>query len=254
MNFLTAACSDVGIKKKVNEDSYCIKVAESIKGNVILAVVCDGMGGLSRGELASATVVREFSKWFERELPKNIVNFHPEKIRSSFYDIIQNLNNRIGEYGRNNGVMLGTTLTATLVIDGFIITAQVGDSRLYEIDNKLKQVTEDQTLVQREVNIGRITKEEAKVDARKNILLQCIGASKIVEPAFIIEKVKKDCTYMICSDGFRHLISEDELFNSLNPKNLINEEIMLSKAKELVELNKSRKETDNITTIIIKTY
>lgn len=254
MNFLTAACSDVGIKKTINEDSFCIKIAESIKGNIILAVVCDGMGGLSRGELASATVVREFSKWFERELPKDLINFHPQKVKNSFYDIIQNLNKRIGEYGKANGVMLGTTLTTFLLVDEYIITAQVGDSRLYEIKDGLKQITEDQTLVQREINVGRLTKEEAKVDSRKNVLLQCIGASKIVEPEFIIEKVKKDCTYMICSDGFRHLISEEELYENLSPNKLINEEIMEVKAKKLVELNKSRKETDNITTIIIKTY
>ena len=69
MNFMIAAHSDVGIKKNTNQDSLLIKVAQTNLGRVCLCVVCDGMGGLAKGELASATVVRVFEKWFEERLP-----------------------------------------------------------------------------------------------------------------------------------------------------------------------------------------
>ena len=70
MNFMIAANSDIGIKKSTNQDSLLIKVAQTNLGRVCLGLVCDGMGGLSNGELASATVVRAFESWFEYSLPE----------------------------------------------------------------------------------------------------------------------------------------------------------------------------------------
>lgn len=66
-------CSEVGIKKSVNQDSLCIKNARLNNHDVLMAVVCDGMGGLSKGELASASVIRAFSKWFETEMSNGVL-------------------------------------------------------------------------------------------------------------------------------------------------------------------------------------
>ena len=65
MNYLTAVHTDVGIRKKTNQDSALVMEATTDKGNVLLTVVCDGMGGLAKGEVASAAVIDAFSKWFE---------------------------------------------------------------------------------------------------------------------------------------------------------------------------------------------
>ena len=73
MNFLTAYCTDIGVKRPTNQDSLCIKTAHTSKGNTSLIVVCDGMGGLQKGELASASVVKAFSAWFENKY-KNASN------------------------------------------------------------------------------------------------------------------------------------------------------------------------------------
>ena len=69
MNFKMAMLSDIGIKKKTNQDSCCVKEAKTHKGNVALSVICDGMGGLEKGEVASGTLIHAFSKWFEKDLP-----------------------------------------------------------------------------------------------------------------------------------------------------------------------------------------
>ena len=69
MEYIAACDTDVGITKKINQDSVCIKTAKTNTGRAALILVCDGMGGLSRGELASAEVVRSFAEWFDRELP-----------------------------------------------------------------------------------------------------------------------------------------------------------------------------------------
>ena len=74
MKFLVTASTDVGILKETNQDSCLVKHISTKIGEILLAVVCDGMGGLSKGELASATVVRAFSHWFNEELPYEIEN------------------------------------------------------------------------------------------------------------------------------------------------------------------------------------
>ena len=97
IQFLTALHTDVGIIKETNQDSLCIKSAKTDIGNILLAVVCDGMGGLKKGELASATVIRRFSYWFDNELPLIIHDITMDRIRNSFSAMIEELNNRIIE-------------------------------------------------------------------------------------------------------------------------------------------------------------
>lgn len=74
MRYLIAAHTDVGIKKKTNQDSYMIKEAQTKMGRIFFGVLCDGMGGLSNGELASATVIRAMEQWFETDFPQLLVH------------------------------------------------------------------------------------------------------------------------------------------------------------------------------------
>ena len=85
MAFLTAYHTDVGIKKKTNQDALLLKTAQTAKGEVGLFVVCDGMGGLSHGELASATVIRGMAEWFDAEMPRLVLSetFEDEICRRS---------------------------------------------------------------------------------------------------------------------------------------------------------------------------
>jgi PPM family protein phosphatase len=253
MEVLTAAYTDIGISKQTNQDSLCLKVAETSLGMVVLALICDGMGGLSKGEVASASVVNTFSDWFDEELPAFLAKNELSNIQYRWEQLIQEQNQKIDEYGRNNNVQLGTTWTALLLIDSkFMLIGHVGDSRVYRIQHKLEVLTEDQTVVGRDVRSGVLTPEQAKLDPRRNVLLQCIGASRIVEPQFIQGTPVAGEVYMLCSDGFRHMITEDEIYHSFSPQVLVNERVMEEKAKALVELNKQRKETDNITVLLIK--
>lgn len=253
MEVLTAICTDVGIKKATNQDSLCLKVAETSIGKIVLAIICDGMGGLSKGEVASASVVNAFSDWFENELPSQLTQNDYDEIQYRWERIIREQNQRIAEYGRNIRIQLGTTLTALLLIDTkFMLIGHVGDSRVYRINTKLEVLTEDQTVVGREVRRGKLTPEQAKFDPRRNVLLQCIGASKIVEPEFIRGTPNSGDVYMLCSDGFRHMITEAEIYQAFSPQGLRDEAFMKNKAVELVELNKERQELDNISVMLIK--
>lgn len=254
MNFLTAHHTDVGTRKKTNQDSMLVMQAETGAGQVLLASVCDGMGGLAKGEVASSGVIRSFSQWFETELPRILALEDPrDRIFSSWEKIAFACNTRIGYYGRQNGVSMGTTLVAMLFVKNRYYIINIGDSRAYCISDRVYQLTKDQTFIQREMDMGRMTYEEAMNSPQRNVLLQCVGASDYIEPDFFEGEFYPNQTFMLCSDGFRHLISEAELFDQLNPNALVSEDVMHDKEVFLVELNKSRRELDNITVALVKT-
>lgn len=254
MEYLTSAYTDIGIRKNTNQDSYSVITASASMGKIVFAVICDGMGGLEKGEVASAHIIKKFVAWFKCNLPSIIQNQSFCDIKYQWNEIVQKENNTIQQYGKSNNISLGTTLTAALFADDKIYLMHIGDTRFYEIcETALKIHTEDQTFVAREIRRGNMTVEQAQTDPRRNVLLQCIGASKIVEPQYLELDVKANRTYMLCSDGFRHKISEQEIIDKFSPKLLVDHAVMLDQSKELVELNKTRKETDNITVLLIKT-
>ena len=253
MKFMAAVHSDVGIFKKQNQDSLCLKIADTPSGQVAFLVVCDGMGGLKKGDLASATIIRTMSVWFENSLPKIIESgYENEKVKTDWENIIKEQNEIINEYGENNHLQLGTTLTALLVVENNLLIVQVGDSRVYKLSDTIEQLTEDQTVVQRDIKLGLITQEEGKKDPRQNVLLQCIGASSVVVPEFTEGKVSVGDEYLLCSDGFRHKITDSEIYGLLASNIMTNEAIMKKSLVDLVELNKGRKEKDNITAMLLK--
>ena len=253
MSVLTAIHTDKGIVKETNQDSVLLKVANSSFGEIVFAVVCDGMGGLSKGELASATVVKAFSDWFEQGLVEILKANQLQQIEVEWNRMLNELNLKIGAYGNQYGIKLGTTFTGVLIIgDDYMLIGQVGDSRAYEVGEQLTQLTEDQTLIQREVNMKRITPEQAKVDPRQNVLLQCLGASKVLKPVFTKMKPSRHHAYFVCSDGLRHRLEPVELLTHLKPENFSNEKQLQAKCFELVEQVKQRQERDNISIILIK--
>lgn len=255
MNYQIAVHTDVGIKKDTNQDSLCVKQAQTEKGTILLALICDGMGGLEKGEVASATVINAFSSWFEDELPTILArDTYFEDTVYRWDRIIKEENQRIGEYGRNNHIQLGTTVSAIIIFeDGRYLIGHVGDSRVYMItDEAAEALTLDQTLMAQKVRNGTMTPEEAERDPRRNVLLQCVGASKTVEPDYIVGEVSKNECYMLCSDGFRHVVTADEIKRAFSPSACRDENAMKANAEKLVELNKKRGETDNITVLVIK--
>lgn len=251
MHYLSTADTDIGIVKKVNQDSLLIKHASYDCGEVLMAIVCDGVGGLAKGELASATVIREFSNWFDQEMPVELTDVDMHAIGGKWSMLLKSLNTRLSEYGQRNNCSLGTTFSGILFIGNEYVIVHVGDSRIYQIKSAITQLTTDQTFVAREIRRGNMTPEQGKVDKRRNLLLQCIGASRIVHPEIIHGKSERG-VYLLCSDGFRNEITEKEMYESLNFENLVSKQAMHSNVTYLIEQAKSRKERDNISAILVK--
>ncbi len=252
MKYIAACDTDIGITKKINQDSVCVKTAKTSTGMAALVMVCDGMGGLSRGELASAEVVRSFAEWFDTEFPFELPDWDWQTAAHNVISRLRRLNAMLVHYGAHNNLQLGTTATGIIAVNSEYMTFHVGDSRIYKISDKLSQITDDHTYVNRAVKMGKMTPEEALVDPRRNALVQCIGVTGEVAPEIRLGTLENDVTYMICSDGFRHVLTEKELFEELSAKNTSTKKNMQSKMRELIETVKNREESDNITVALFR--
>ncbi len=255
MNFIISARTDIGLAKSTNQDSLSMRVINTPQGRMVLAVLCDGMGGLDKGEVASAAVIRAFDNWLHNDFPVLCgAPIEDSMIKEQWNRIVVEQNNVIKNYGARQGTQLGTTVVAILLTQTRYYILNVGDSRAYEISNVIKQITADQTFVAREVALGNMTVEQARTDKRRNVLLQCVGASDEVYPEFFYGETNGNAVYMLCSDGFRHEVSADEIYEKLNPNVLFDENMMNTNSEQLIELNKARKEQDNISVALIRTF
>ena len=255
MRFIVSGTTDIGLTKDTNQDSYNVRVFTTPWGRAAFAVLCDGMGGLSKGEVASSSLVNAFAKWSETRLPILLSAPNaPSETQREWMEILQSFNTKIKAYGDQIGSPVGTTATVLLLTESWYCIGNVGDTRVYEIGEQARVLTRDQTVVAQEIAAGRLTPEQAEQDPRRNVLLQCVGASSDVLPEFYTGSTKCDMVYMLCSDGFRHEISTEEIQYYLNPSVMMDADGMQRNMCQLISINKQRQERDNITVITIRTF
>ncbi|MBP5326004.1 MAG: serine/threonine-protein phosphatase [Pseudobutyrivibrio sp.] len=257
--FNTDAITDIGIKKSVNQDALLIKQAHSASvGDICFGCLCDGMGGLSAGEIASSALVHRMDEWFRVELPGLLSrpdfteslaespaceNIYLRQVEKNWDFIVNEMNIRLQQYGLQKGIRIGTTIVAILVIENDYIIMNVGDSRAYRCsDVECDLLTHDHSYVQKQMDMGRMTKEEAKVSDKKSVLLQCVGASEQVVPSFYYGKCGDNNKYLLCSDGLWRRMEEKEILNMLKRKQAL---------EAMTNLVKERGETDNISGLVI---
>lgn len=251
MSFITAVRTDIGTRKKTNEDSVLVIQAQTDRGPAMLVSVCDGMGGLAKGEVASSAMVHALDNWFKTELPRMIgQGFRTEALWESWTQLINDTNERISDYGAELHVDLGTTATAILIYDGHYYVMNVGDSRVYLLSDTIYQLTKDQTFVQQEMDAGRMTFEESLTDSRRSVLTQCIGASRVIDPEFESGEVREGMVVMACCDGFRHVVAPSEFYQALGPGKLTDRAQIEQILDQLIQLNISRGEDDNISVAV----
>lgn len=264
MKILSAYDTDIGQSKNVNQDAICIKEAQTHLGLFTMAILCDGMGGYSSGEIASSTVIKVFSEWFENELPLLLKeNFSLDKVREQWRAIVHLYSKLTVEYGlkiQPKPIKLGTTLTGILITENYgAEIIQVGDSRLYQINNNtMVQMTRDHTKIAYLVSQNKLqlTEEEIEHHPERHILSECIGGSKIkCNPdsyRLEMDSYQNGAAFLLCSDGFRHEVSRSEMFNILYMDSLSDEKTMKDKIRQIIQLNIQREEKDNISAILLK--
>ena len=246
--------SDIGLKKEVNQDALMVKQATTGGKEIIFAAVCDGMGGLANGELASSHMIVMLSYWFDKILPRLLKEgLSNSLLRESLNKVILKANESIEKIREEDGPC-GTTVAALFLYAGHYASVNVGDSRIYSVTRNLglTQITRDHSLVQNLIDTGKISEESARTHPQRNVLLQCVGAGAEVVPEYDFDYYQQGDVFILCSDGFRHKVNEEEMETALHPAKIPDKAALDQILMDLVELNKQRNETDNISAIAIK--
>lgn len=199
------AKTDVGRKREVNQD-YVFATDKKIGPFPNLLVVADGMGGHKAGDFASkftVEVLKEKLAGSEEGDPKEIL-----------MDCIDIANRKLIEVAKSNVKMegMGTTLVVATAIGNTLHFANIGDSRLYLIDSKIKQLSKDHSLVEEMVRLGGIKAEEAKNHPDKNIITRAIGVKKEVEADYYEFRLKRGDLILMCTDGLSNMVEDEDMF------------------------------------------
>ncbi len=238
VNIKFSAKTDVGKKRKLNEDSFCAA------GDLGLFLVADGMGGHLAGEIASQIAVEitkmSLSDWLKKGPPNSEI----------FVKAIQLANKGVFEMAEKGQGMkgMGTTIAGILICNGGFATANVGDSRIYRIrNNSIEQLSKDHSMVSMQLSMGLITAEEAKKSAYKNVITRAIGTAQAVEVDTRDEEAMKDDVILICSDGLSSLAEDKDMLDIINRCNDLD-----NACEELIGLANFNGGDDNITTVLVK--
>lgn len=236
------AVSDIGKIRKINEDNYYIGTDAEFP----YVIVADGMGGHQAGEVASMMAVDIISNNLANNLDTRLDYVEvSEVIRKAFISA----NSIIYSYSDQNykRAVMGTTATLAMVYDGKLITAHVGDSRAYKIDEySIDQITRDHSYVQELVNMGKLTPYEAKHNPKKNYIMRAMGAEETIKVDIGIIPYNGE-KLLLCSDGLSNLVEDDEIFNYVKYS-----DDLQTAVQKLVDLANLRGGTDNITAAVIE--
>ncbi|MBQ8664061.1 MAG: Stp1/IreP family PP2C-type Ser/Thr phosphatase [Eubacterium sp.] len=236
----TYSLTDMGVTRSMNQD-YFFTSDEPLGHLPNLFIVADGMGGHKAGEFASRHTVETIVKGVKKCRKRD-----PEAILQT---AITTANQALREYAQDHPDMrgMGTTVVAAVLKGDRLIVANVGDSRLYLVGNKMRQVTEDHSLVQELVRMGEITKEQARNHPDKNIITRAIGAEKDVDIDFFHVKVREGDKILLCSDGLTNMVKNSEIKGILNREDLS----LAEKVELLVDTANKNGGMDNITVVVV---
>jgi serine/threonine protein phosphatase PrpC len=205
MGLIAAGQTDIGRKRKTNQDSFYMGLEKK------LFIVADGMGGHNGGDIASQMAVKVLPEY----LYENIT-MDPNLLLAAS---IKESNRSIKHYGETHPelVGMGTTIVSFLFRGQNIYVGNVGDSRAYLINNKkIYQLTRDHSLVQEKLNYGVYTREQAALDPQKNVLVRTVGFEDDVEVDVFIYKVIKNDIFICCSDGLHGKVSDEDILFLIN--------------------------------------
>ena len=220
---------------------------------LLFAVVCDGMGGMQAGEMASSYILFGMKNWFYQVLP--YIRQQPctmEVLQICFDTHLRSLAKGLYERNQKNGIQAGTTLTAILIWDQFYFIVNIGDSRIYCIGDEIHQLTQDQSFVAQECARYAMTEAEAKHHPQRNYLLQCLGIFEEPKAVYCTGKVEKNHILLLCSDGLVHEVWKAEMSSILSPSRCSCREDLEEAVTELINRALARGEKDNITAVAIR--
>ena len=234
--FTIAGRTCIGAQRPVNQDAYCVLEAMSALGPVALAAVCDGVGGLSSGELASSVAINELTEWFGSDFAaacgrSPTVDAALEEGEDLLRAFLSSLNERMYSYAQALGVRMGTTFTCAIMLGGRRLVAHVGDTRAYLLgDGSAVQLTEDDA-----------------AEGASNAISQALGSQEALEPSFYEGTYKACDLLVVCCDGLWRRVSLKEAAGGLLGAAVAGKKELSMAEGELIREALRRGERDNVT-------
>ena len=236
--------TDKGKVRSANQDAY--RLSLSPDGEYVLAALCDGMGGVHGGEIASAVAADSFMQYAEDMLRREPKSDAAQVLREAAAYANLKVYDRAFRDESCRG--MGTTLVAALVRPEDAAVVNIGDSRCYWLaDGQLQQVTRDHSLVQSMVDRGLITEDEARSHPRKNVIMRAVGLERTIRSDIFRLDIRPGDALLLCSDGLSNLVDAGEM-----------ESLLLASSdddavcRELLRMALDRGAPDNVTLALVR--
>lgn len=233
--------TDVGQKRTVNQDF--VFTSETPVGNLPnLFVVADGMGGHKAGDFASSYAVEVLLSTIREDENSNPVKI----IRAA----IETANTQLLREASDNEAMsgMGTTMVLVTIVGHYAYVANVGDSRLYLVDeNKISQITKDHSLVEEMVRMGEISRDDARNHPDKNIITRALGAGRDVDVDFFDVRLTPGDILLLCSDGLSNMVPDEDIRQVI-----LTSETLEEAGRRLVSMANDNGGRDNIAVVLVE--
>lgn len=237
---ISAAITDTGIVREENQDSIFVQNS-SIGILPNLYIVADGMGGHRAGEVASSKAIEAFVENAANTGLKDILSVMQESIAAANAYLLEMSEETKAYEG------MGTTMVVAVVSGTSLYIANVGDSRLYIVNDEIKQITRDHSLVQEMINIGELDPKSAEVYKNKNVITKAVGTEVNLTADFFDIELNKDDVILMCSDGLTNMIDDAGIREII-----MTEGVSQETALRLVQQANMSGGRDNISVILIK--
>ncbi|MBP0979258.1 MAG: Stp1/IreP family PP2C-type Ser/Thr phosphatase [Oscillospiraceae bacterium] len=238
--------TDIGLKRKVNQDYFAIGVVDGASW----AIVCDGLGGEKAGDVASKTATEIISNYLKQNYRADMTF---EEIKSMLIKSFNFANSKIFDMGQENIDYEGmaTTAIVSFIVGDYLHIVHVGDSRIYLINNNLvNQLTKDDSLVQALVEKGTLSEDEAKTHPKRNYLTKAVGVEKEIDVYYKSFKISSNNKILMCTDGLYNYLDDQIILDNMN-FDYLDKKQMEALTDKFIKLALDGGASDNITVVIM---
>lgn len=235
----TFSITDIGLKRKINQD-YVFSSEIRVGKLPNLFIVADGMGGHKAGDYASREATKTIVEYIEHSDEENPIAVIGKAIE------LANSNLWKKSVESEDYAGMGTTMVVATIIDESLYVANVGDSRLYLLNDEIKQITKDHSLVEEMIRLGGIDEEIARYHPKKNVITRAVGGGSEIQIDFFEIQLEPGDVILMCSDGLTNMLEDEEI------KLLVEKQRdVIEKVETLVKAANENGGRDNITVTII---
>ncbi|MDE7061821.1 MAG: Stp1/IreP family PP2C-type Ser/Thr phosphatase [Lachnospiraceae bacterium] len=238
----TFSITDVGKRRSSNQD-YVFSSEQPVGNLPNLFIVADGMGGHNAGEYASRYTVEMIE-----ETIRSSTLTEPAAI---IEEAVQRANRLLLEEAKENEARsgMGTTVVICCITGNVLVAANVGDSRLYVVNQDITQITKDHSLVEEMVRMGEMDEETARTHPDKHIITRAVGAGPDLTVDFFEVRLKEDDEILMCTDGLTNMVEDMDIRGIMLSQRDVAEQV-----EHLVSAANDNGGRDNITVVVIQPF